>query len=99
MMSSMRFFSTPASLSSSSSEEREEVEESGWVSLTSVAIQWHISLHSGLSRDGASGSVRARVSWGCFLPLPEFQRVESGSRLISWTSGCFLVFEGLIVLP
>jgi len=28
---------------------------------TPVAIQWHISLHSGLSREGASGSVRAIV--------------------------------------
>ena len=39
---------------------------------TLVMIQWHISLHSGLSRLGASGSVRARVSWMGFESLLSF---------------------------
>lgn len=35
----------------------------GGVRGMSVAIQWQIWLHLGFWREGASGSVRARVSW------------------------------------
>lgn len=80
-----------------------------WVSCTSVAIQWHIWLHLGLSREGASGSVRAIVSW-----MPEFSRLiwflfvpgedeedeeEKGTVSRKCTTGSFLAFLGLMVLP
>ena len=71
-----------------------------------MAIQWHIWLHLGLSRDGASGSVRATVSW-----MPEFSRSrwsllamekegeEKGTVSRKCTTGSFLAFLGLMVLP
>ena len=69
---------------------------SGLVRLTSVAIQWQISLHSGLSLLGASGSVRARVSWAVF----DFVVVQSsGTASMNSMSGCFCTREGLMVLP
>ena len=61
------------------------------VSLTSVAIQWHISLHSGLSLLGASGSERAMVS--CW------ELIAFGSSSRNLTVGCSCVRSGLIVLP
>lgn len=74
-----------------------EVEEaaSGSLSWMPVAIQWHISLHSGLSLLGASGSVRARVSCGLLLLDDE----KPGTWSMSWTSGASWSLEGLMVLP
>lgn len=73
-----------------------------------MAIQWHIWLHLGFLQDGASGSVRAIVSW-----MPEFSRLgwlllllllamekeEKGTVSRKCTMGSFLAFLGLMVLP
>lgn len=71
------------------------------VSGTSVASQWQTWLHFGSSREGASGSVRATVSW-----MPErgwmgSSSGEEGEGTVSrkWTRGCFLAFLGLMSLP
>jgi hypothetical protein len=62
----------------------------------SVAIQWHISLHSGLSRLGASGSVAAIVSWGVLFFFLQRSDGEVSKSLIL---GSGFVSEGLRVLP
>ena len=76
-------------------ESSSSVLSSGLAKDTSVAIQWQISLHSGLSRDGASGSDIAIVSCGVFSLV--VQRLGTASMNLSL--GCFCVLEGLIVLP
>jgi len=53
--------------------------------LCKIAIQWHISDHFGLSRDGASGSVSIIV-------MPEVVR-SFGQEI--WRVGGFWVWEGL----
>jgi hypothetical protein len=75
------------------------------VKCTSVAIQWHIWLHLGLSREGASGSVRAIVSWMPELSRPtlpsedEDENEEKGTVSRKCTTGSFFAFLGLMVLP
>lgn len=59
-----------------------------------MAIQWHISLHLGFLRDGASGSVRVMV-----YVMPRFVGwrafVMSASLMVGRDCRCF----GLMVLP
>lgn len=62
----------------------------------SVAIQWHIWLHSGSWALGASGSVRAIVSW--ILSLLTL-RVPEGTTSNKSIEGCFFAFFGLTLLP
>ena len=57
-----------------------------------VSIQWHISDHSGLSRDGASGSVRVIV----YVTLEI--RVES-EAVLKVTLGVSCNFFGFSVFP
>jgi hypothetical protein len=61
---------------------------------TFVAIQWHISDHSGLSRDGASGSVKAMV----YVSPEDREELELE---VAWSLmvGASLSSSGSIVLP
>ena len=82
------------SCSTRSNSGRGRMEKVRGVTETLVAIQWHISLHSGLLRDGASGSVRVitYVGWVSVV-LPE---LVSSCKVMD---GSFWRCLGLIVLP
>lgn len=78
------------------------------VKCTSVAIQWQIWLHLGSERLGASGSVRAIVSWmvevrgaiaSLSLLVDEEVGWKEGTASMKWMEGWCLAFFGLIVFP
>lgn len=62
-----------------------------------ATIQWQNSAHSGLSRDGASGSVIART-YVMFDLQGLMTEAEVGSSL-RWIEGAFCSLFGLTVLP
>jgi hypothetical protein len=78
-----------------SADEEEELD-----TFTPVAIQWHISLHSGLSRDGASGSVMAMVYFkeDDFLNVLDVGSSCSSIVGVSCRSSGFMVFPNSAVL-
>ena len=70
----------------------------GGDSCASVAIQWQNWLHSGSSALGASGSVRAIVSWILEL-FPSLEVNEEGTTSNRAIEGSFLAFLGLMLFP